>query len=195
MADIVWHYSGIRPLYNDGASSATEATRDYVLSLNSDAGAPLLNIFGGKITTYRKLAEEALKTLSEVAKIPDTPWTAGVPLAGGDFAVYEVDNLITTVTGTYGFLSEKWARRLVRTYGTEAAEILGAAKTRSDLGQDFGATLSEAEIRWLMEKEFARTAEDVLWRRTKLGLQMSEEQVSILSNWMEQAQHEIYSGN
>ncbi len=195
MADIVWRYSGIRPLYNDGASSATEATRDYVLSLNSDAGAPLLNIFGGKITTYRKLAEEALKTLSEVAKIPDTPWTAGVPLAGGDFAVYEVDNLITTVTGTYGFLSEKWARRLVRTYGTEAAEILGAAKTRSDLGQDFGATLSEAEIRWLMEKEFARTAEDVLWRRTKLGLQMSEEQVSILSNWMEQAQHETYSGN
>ncbi|MEE9428972.1 MAG: glycerol-3-phosphate dehydrogenase [Paracoccaceae bacterium] len=184
MDDIIWRYSGIRPLYDDGASSATEATRDYVLSLLTEGGAPLLNIFGGKITTYRHLAEEALKKLATTIPLPDKPWTAGVPLAGGDFAVGDVGKLIQDLQSEFDFLTVPWARRLIRTYGTEAAQILGTAISAKDLGQDFGATLSEAEVRWMMVNEFAQTAEDVLWRRTKLGLRLSKEQAQVLSLWM-----------
>ncbi len=182
--DIVWSYSGIRPLYDDGASSATEATRDYVLSLDEGKGAPLLNIFGGKITTYRHLAEEALKKLSAVASIPDEEWTAGVALPGGDFAVADTTKLTEELSQKYPFLGFKTARRIFRAYGTEAVEILGDATSVADLGVDFGATLSEAEVRWLMDKEFARTADDVVWRRTKLGLRMDEGQISKLDAWM-----------
>jgi glycerol-3-phosphate dehydrogenase len=184
-ADIVWTYSGIRPLYDDGASSATEATRDYVLSLNTDGGAPLLNIFGGKITTYRRLAEAALKKLSHVSTVPGKNWTAGVALAGGDFPVDGAPALVDALQKQYPFLDFVWARRLVRGYGTEARDILANAKTAADLGRDFGATLSEAEVRWLMAREFARTAEDVLWRRTKLGLRMDDAQRQALADWMQ----------
>ncbi|NKW71407.1 glycerol-3-phosphate dehydrogenase [Rhodobacteraceae bacterium R_SAG10] len=182
--DVVWTYSGVRPLYDDGASSATEATREYVLSLDAGDGAPLLNVFGGKITTYRRLAEVALKKLSRVMTVPGADWTAGVPLAGGDFAVGQVEHLTDDLQRAYPFLSLAWARRMIRTYGTEARDILGAAKSPTDLGQDFGATLHEAEVRWLMSKEFARTAQDVLWRRTKLGLWMGEAEAKILDEWM-----------
>ena len=182
--DIVWTYSGVRPLYDDGASSATEATRDYVLSLNRN-GAPLLNIFGGKITTYRRLAESALEKIAEAMPVPGGDWTAGVPLAGGDFPTDGVPALIDGLLADYPFLTPVWARRLVRGYGTEARLILGDAKQAADLGRDFGGTLSEAEVRWLITHEFARTAEDILWRRTKLGLHMDEDQKQAFSAWLE----------
>ncbi|SDY00142.1 homodimeric glycerol 3-phosphate dehydrogenase (quinone), partial [Allgaiera indica] len=182
--DIVWTYSGVRPLYDDGAKSATSATRDYVLSLDegggggdagdtaggtgAGTGAPLLNVFGGKITTYRRLAEHALEKLAPFLPQATGPWTARAPLPGGDFAVDGVADLIAGLMRDYPFLTEAWARRLVRTYGTEARAILGAAKTTADLGQDFGASLTEAEVRWLIDHEFARAADDILWRRTKL---------------------------
>jgi len=184
--DIVWRYSGIRPLYDDGASTATEATRDYVLSLNTDGAAPLLNIFGGKLTTYRKLAEGALKKLAGAADIPGQPWTAGVPLAGGDFPATDVPKLIKDLQSRYDFLTFPWARRLIRTYGTEAGQVLGSARPSNHLGRDFGETLSEAEVRWLMRHEFARTAEDIVWRRTKLGLRMSADQIGALADWIDQ---------
>jgi len=182
--DIVWTYSGVRPLYDDGSSSATAATRDYVLKLDERAGAPMLNVFGGKITTYRRLAEAALAKIAPVLGNDRGDWTAGVPLPGGDFPVGDVDRLIAELRAAYPFLDARWARRLVRAYGTEAAQMLGDARAASDLGQDFGASLTEREVTWLMRCEYARRAEDVVWRRSKLGLRMTAEQIAALDAWM-----------
>jgi len=187
--DVVWSYSGVRPLYDDGASSATAATRDYTLKVDTSTGAPVLNIFGGKITTYRRLAETALEKIGVHLPIGKGPWTAGVPLPGGDFAVDGFDDLVAQLRMDFPFLDEFWARRLVRAYGTQAAEILGDATTVTDLGQDFGATLSEAEVRWLITHEYAQTATDIVWRRTKLGLRLTPEQISHLDTWMDQHRH------
>ncbi|MDA3858055.1 MAG: glycerol-3-phosphate dehydrogenase [Roseovarius sp.] len=184
--DIVWTYSGVRPLYDDGAKSATAATRDYVLSLEKAQGAPLLNVFGGKITTYRKLAEAALARLAPYFPDAEGDWTAGVPLPGGDFAVDGGEALAESLERGYPFLSKAWARRLVRAYGTEAVDILGDAREACALGPDFGATLTGAEVRWQMSREFAREAADVVWRRTRLGLRMSESQIAALESWMTQ---------
>ena len=188
--DIVWQFSGVRPLYDDGANSVTAATRDYVLSLDDAAGAPLLNIFGGKITTYRRLAEQALEKLAPAFPRMKAPWTATAPLPGGDFPVAGVDGLIAALLRDYPFLTPYWAKRLVRHYGLEARMILGPAKTAADLGRDFGATLTEAELRWLMTHEFAMVAEDVVWRRTRLGLRLNDEQVAALDAWMRQARED-----
>lgn len=185
--DVVWSYSGVRPLYDDGASSATAATRDYTLKVDTSAGAPMLNIFGGKITTYRRLAESALEKIGEHLSLSKGDWTACVPLPGGNFPVDGVAKLVADLKSRFPFLSNFWARRLVRAYGTEAFDILGDAAQAADLGEDFGATLTEAEINWLMTYEYARTAEDVIWRRNKLGLRLSQEQVQALDDWM--AQH------
>ena len=181
--DVVWTYSGVRPLYDDGATSATAATRDYVLSLDEN-GPLLLNIFGGKITTYRKLAEDAWDRLKPHFPGARAHWTAGVPLPGGDFPVDGVDRLIDDLCTAHPFLSRAWASRLVRAYGTEAALILTGAQTAADLGRDFGATLTEAELRWLMTHEYARTAQDVVWRRSKLGLRLTAEQVAAIDAFM-----------
>ena len=182
-ADIVWTYSGVRPLYDDGASSASAATRDYVLKVEAE-GPPILNIFGGKITTYRVLAEDALDELAPHVHALPPKWTAGAPLPGGDFPVGDVDKLIASLQVDYPFLSAKWATRLIRGYGTDAQTILGTAKAASDLGEDFGATLSEAEVRYLVTHEFARTADDVLWRRSKLGLRLDAAQVAALNDFL-----------
>ncbi|MDG1473152.1 MAG: glycerol-3-phosphate dehydrogenase [Ascidiaceihabitans sp.] len=176
--DVVWTYSGVRPLYDDGAASATAATRDYVLDLDTN-GAPLLSVFGGKVTTYRKLAQQALAKLDL-----GEDWTAGVPLPGGDFPVDGVADLSAGLQRDYPFLSEKWAARLVRAFGTEARDILGEAKAATDLGIDFGATLTGAELRWMIEREYVHTAEDAVWRRTKLGLRLSKDQIATIDKWI-----------
>ncbi|SEM73152.1 homodimeric glycerol 3-phosphate dehydrogenase (quinone) [Loktanella fryxellensis] len=168
--DVVWSYSGVRPLYDAGGGSATAATRDYTLKLDDSAGAPALHVFGGKITTYRRLAEGALEKIGQRLPLRQGAWTAGVALPGGDFPVGDVDRLIADLRADYPFLTDRWARRLIRAYGTEARLILGTATSPADLGPDFGATLTGAEVDWLMRHEFARTADDVLWRRSKLGL-------------------------
>ncbi|WP_331461867.1 glycerol-3-phosphate dehydrogenase [Roseibium limicola] len=182
--DIIWSYSGVRPLYDDGASSATAATRDYTLKVEKISGAPLLNIFGGKITTYRRLAESALEAIGEFfPDLPD-PWTAGVALPGGDFAVGDFDKLVAKLKTDFPFLTDRWAWRLVRAYGTDAWNILAGAARAEDLGQDFGATLSEREVDWLIKTEFAKSAEDVVWRRNKLGLRLDASQIQHLNQWM-----------
>ncbi|MFQ6552333.1 glycerol-3-phosphate dehydrogenase [Aestuariibius insulae] len=185
--DVVWTYSGVRPLYDDGASSATAATRDYTLKVDTSGGVPMLNIFGGKITTYRRLAESALEKIG--AHFPHTPgpWTAGLPLPGGDFPVKDVDRLISELEAQYPFLDRRWARRLIRAYGTDARLILDDAKTEDDLGKAFGGTLTEREVEWLMKREYAETAEDVLWRRSKLGLRLSKDEAKALDTWMTKA--------
>lgn len=181
--DVVWTYSGVRPLYDDGASSATAATREYVLKIEGK-DAPLLNVFGGKITTYRKLAEAALEQIVPFFPMAEGPWTAGVTLAGGDFPVDGVDALVDGLKADYPFLTEFWARRLVRAYGTEAREMLGDAQTAEDLGEDFGATITARELDRAMRVEWVRTAEDFVWRRTKLGLRLSAAQIARIDGYI-----------
>ncbi|WP_273500027.1 glycerol-3-phosphate dehydrogenase [Paracoccus sphaerophysae] len=187
---VVWTYSGVRPLYDDGASSATAATRDYVLSLDTGetgADAPCLNVFGGKITTYRRLAEAALTKLSPHAPGAGPAWTAGAPLPGGDFAVDGVPELVARLRADHPFLTDEWAGRLVRAYGTQAADMLAGATSAADLGRDFGATLTQTELNWMVSREWAVTAEDALWRRSKLGLRMTPAQVAAVEEHMARA--------
>ncbi|WP_210528239.1 glycerol-3-phosphate dehydrogenase [Rubellimicrobium arenae] len=184
--DIVWTYSGVRPLHDEGAASATAATRDYTLKLDDSRGAPVLHVFGGKITTYRRLAEAAVGRIGPVLGNGRGPWTAGVSLPGGDFPVDGAEALAAGLRRDFPFLDERWARRLVRAYGTEARIWLGQAKQARDLGEDFGATLTESELRWLMEREYALMAEDVLWRRSKLGLRFDAAMTARLDRWMQQ---------
>ena len=185
--DIVFTYSGVRPLYNDGATSATAATRDYVLKLDQSAGAPVLNVFGGKITTYRKLAESALAEIAPFFAHTGPQWTAGVALPGGDFPVDGVGPLAARLKAKYPFLTERWLYRLLKAYGSEVFDLLGDAKTERDLGRVFGSNLTEREVNWLVEHEFANTAEDIIWRRSKLGLRMTSQEVDALDSWMANA--------
>ncbi|WP_408887589.1 glycerol-3-phosphate dehydrogenase [Roseicella frigidaeris] len=172
-ADVVWSYAGVRPLYDDGASRAQEATRDYVLTLDAPAGqAPLLSVFGGKITTYRRLAEAAMARLAP--HFPGLPgaWTAGARLPGGDFPWDGAPRLVAELRARYPFLDPALARRLVRQYGTRAGAVLGDADGMAALGEAFGAGLTAREVEWQRREEWVRSAEDLLWRRSKLGLRI-----------------------
>jgi len=182
--DIVWRFSGVRPLYDDGAGSATAATRDYVLKTDDTDNVPLLNIFGGKITTYRKLAEAAMAEIAPRLENRHGPWTAGAPLPGGDFAVAEVAALIADLRRQYPFLDAAWARRLVRAYGTDAFEILGSASSMDQLGENFGATITAAELDWVMAHEWVATSDDFLWRRSKLGLVVTDSEAAAIDDYV-----------
>lgn len=181
--DIVWTYSAVRPLFDDGASKAQEATRDYVLRIEN-GDAPLLNVFGGKLTTYRRLAESALEKIGETIGEKGRKWTAGSHLPGGDFPAAGYDDEVAKLRMRYPFLAASHARRLVRLYGTRAAQLLGNAGSEADLGKHFGADLYAAEVDWLIGQEWALRAEDVLWRRTKLGLKFSRAQTAELEEYM-----------
>jgi glycerol-3-phosphate dehydrogenase len=181
---VVRTYSGVRPLYDDGAPSAREVTRDYVLALDAPEGmAPLLNVFGGKITTYRRLSEHALDLLKPHLKTGE-PWTAGAPLPGGDFPLDGVEDLIRSLTVVHPFLEKNHLRRLVRAYGTRTTEILNGARSYGDLGRSFGADLTEAEVSYLAQNEWAETADDILWRRSKLGLRVGGEHKAAIDDFL-----------
>jgi glycerol-3-phosphate dehydrogenase len=185
-ADVVWTYSGVRPLYDDGASEAKAATRDYVFELDTPGGAPLLSIYGGKITTYRRLAEEALERLAPYLRSAKAKegWTGKAPLPGGDMDVSAIAALTAELSQEYPFLTPAHANRLAHAYGTRATKLLGNAKSFSDLGQSFGATLTESEVRYLISNEWACTAEDIVWRRSKLGLRLSADEITALDQWI-----------
>ncbi len=184
-SDIVWTYSGVRPLYDDGASKAQEATRDYVLKAEGGNGqAPLVNVFGGKITTYRRLAESMLEKIEEHLGRKGRPWTDGAALPGGDFPAAGYEAQVASLTRDHAFLDARLARRLVRLYGTRASRIVGNARSLADLGRCFGTELYEAEVRYLVDQEWAVTAEDVLWRRTKRGLHFKADEVAALETYM-----------
>jgi glycerol-3-phosphate dehydrogenase len=184
-SDVVWSYSGVRPLYDGRAAKAQEATRDYVLKVDPANGAPpLLKVFGGKITTYRKLAEDALAMLAPHFPGLGNPWTAHARLPGGDMPWDEADELAERLATAFPFLHDGHVRRLVCTYGTRAHRVLGDTRSRDDLGQLFGWDLTERELHYLMEKEWASCAEDVLWRRTKLGLRLNHSEAAHLEAWM-----------
>ncbi len=175
-ADIVWTYSGIRPLFDDGSQDVSTLTRDYAFDLDAPSGAPpLLSIFGGKITTYRRLAEHALNDLARFFPQMSGAWTGTAPLPGGDLTDGNIDAYVSDFAERQTFLPAETARRLVRAYGTRAKRVIGEAKSLADLGRDFGAGLSQAEIAYLCEEEWARSAEDVLWRRSKLGLHVPDD--------------------
>ncbi|MBV2142348.1 glycerol-3-phosphate dehydrogenase [Falsochrobactrum sp. TDYN1] len=183
--DVVWAYSGVRPLYDDGASKAQEATRDYVLKEDAPEGAaPLIHVFGGKLTTARKLAEHMLEKIERRLGRKAAPWTYAAPLPGGDFPETAFEQELEKLKAAYPFLSPAHARRLFRLYGTRAGILLGSAASHADLGEYFGADLYAAEVRYLIENEWARKAEDVLWRRTKLGLRLNASEVSVLETFM-----------
>jgi glycerol-3-phosphate dehydrogenase len=182
--DVVWSYSGVRPLHDDGAEDASAVTRDYVLELDAPAGeAPALSVFGGKITTYRRLAEAALDRLG----VGGASWTATAPLPGGDIPGGDFERFLSDLSAAYPFLGAALARRLARAYGTRASAWLGAARSMADLGEDAGGGLTAAEIGYLQAHEFARTAEDVLWRRSKLGLHVPEGTAERVSRIMQAA--------
>jgi glycerol-3-phosphate dehydrogenase len=185
---VVWTYSGVRPLYDDGSSAPQQATRDYVLKLDAPQDeAALLSVFGGKITTYRRLAEASLAML--LPYLPSVSglhagWTGHAPLPGGDFPVNGFEQRVAAAVARYPFLAETTLRRLLRAYGTRIDRVIGDATCAADLGRVFGADLTEAELRYLVDEEWARTAADVVWRRSKLGLRLSAEQIEAIDGAM-----------
>ncbi|MEN9894937.1 MAG: hypothetical protein RIR97_789 [Pseudomonadota bacterium] len=184
--DIVWTYSGVRPLFDDGATKAQEATRDYVLKVEQDnSGAPLLNVFGGKLTTYRRLAESALDKIAECIGAKGSKWTAHSTLPGGEFPVTGYEAEVERLKIKYRFLKPAYAARLVRLYGTRADVLLQKIGDEAGLGRHFGADLYEAEVRYLIAHEWAVSAEDILWRRTKLGLSLTEQEKAALGDFLQ----------
>lgn len=170
--DVRWTYSGVRPLLEDeSADNPSAVTRDYQLELDAPAGeAPLLSVFGGKITTFRKLAEEAVDQLGRALDRPEPAWTAGVPLPGGDIAQANFERFAEQFRQQHAWLPVELAHRYARAYGTRATHIVGTTRSLDDLGRTFAPGLYEAELRYLRDTEWARSAQDVLWRRSKLGL-------------------------
>jgi len=183
-ADVVWAFAGVRALYDDGAGKPQDVGRDYGLSLDQRRGvAPLMTVYGGKLTTYRRLAEAVLAKLARFFP-PTQPWTATSPLPGGDFGYDGLAALIEQTQQRWPFLTEAHTRRLVGAYGTRVDGILEGATRLDDLGARFGADLTAAEVRYLMTKEWAQTADDVLWRRSKLGLRTSAAERTMLERFM-----------
>jgi glycerol-3-phosphate dehydrogenase len=176
--DVVWSYSGVRPLYDDRRESVSAVTRDYVFDIDPGNGAPdgetapLLSIFGGKITTYRKLAEHALDRLLPRLGAGRPAWTESATLPGGDLPGADFAAFLAELQAARPWLPEALARRLARAYGTRVETLLGSARGLADLGEDLGAGLHEAEADYLMKREWALSAEDILWRRSKLGLHL-----------------------
>ena len=185
-ADVVWTYSGVRPLVDDGSGKPEAATRGYRLELSeAGKGAPLLSVFGGKITTYRHLSEEAVDLLvPRLSALSGKAWTRGAALPGGDFPIDGLDPLKAALAADYPFLAPNDIDRIARAYGTRARAWLGEAQGWQALGRDFGGGLTAAEVDYLRAEEWAVSAEDVLWRRSKLGLRLSAEQQAALAEYL-----------
>ncbi|MCP5418861.1 MAG: glycerol-3-phosphate dehydrogenase [Chromatiaceae bacterium] len=181
--DALWSYSGIRPLYDDAAISASKVTRDYKLDLDTSA-APILSVFGGKITTYRVLAEQALHLLAGILDIRHPGWTADCPLPGGDIDNNDFDVFLTGCRTRYPWLPKHLLYDYARNYGTRISQLLAGCHDIQALGHHFDGPLYEREVAYLMAHEFAHTAEDVLWRRSKKGLRVAAEVVPVLDEWM-----------
>jgi len=192
-ADVVWSYSGVRPLLEEEGVTASEVTRDYLLDFDSGAGAPLLNVFGGKITTHRRLAEDALDRLAPALGNTHGAWTADerVHLPGGEFADAQhsseeaFDRFLLATMRRYPWLPADLAQRYVRAYGTRVERVVDAANTLADLGERFGADLHQAEADYLVREEWACSADDVLWRRSKLGLRFDVKEQQRLEKYLE----------
>ncbi len=179
--DVVWSYAGVRPLHDDANVKASQVTRDYAFDLDTASGAPLLSIFGGKITTFRKLAEHALDKLAPHLPGMGGAWTEGATLPGGAMANADFETFLADLTRRRPWLPEP--RRLARAYGTEVDRLFGDARAAADLGRDFGRGFTERELTYLVEREWARMPEDVLWRRSKLGLHLDATAKTAIEDW------------
>jgi glycerol-3-phosphate dehydrogenase len=192
-ADVVWTYSGVRPLVEDAANDPSAVTRDYHFDLDSD-GAPLLSVFGGKITTFRKLAEQAVDRLAPWLRPNRGPWTASACLPGGDVfgeqasnrSVLEFDRFVEQMQQTYAWLPADLVARYTHAYGTRVHRLLGACKGVGDFGEELAPGLFEAEAKYWMQYEWALAADDMLWRRSKLGLHLPAETAAVLNAWIAQ---------
>jgi glycerol-3-phosphate dehydrogenase len=185
--DVVWSYAGVRPLVDDGSGRPEAASRGYRFDIDTDAdgNAPLLSVFGGKITTYRHLAEGAVKELADwLPMLEGEGWTGGTALPGGDFAIDGAGAQREAFAKAYPFLPAPMISRIMRSYGTRARNWLAEAKSLADLGAHFGDGLYEAEVRYLVEKEWARNSDDILWRRSKLGLRLDAAKIAELNHWL-----------
>jgi glycerol-3-phosphate dehydrogenase len=194
-ADVVWSYAGVRPLLDDAAGDPSAVTRDYLLESQASA-APLLSVWGGKITTFRKLAEEAADEVGRMLGEPRARWTEGACLPGGDLKDWigpperpdrDFERLLGAVRQRHPWLEAGHARRLSRAYGSRIGRTLGAADGVGALGEEVAPGLYEAELRYLRHEEWAHTAQDVLWRRSKLGLHLTQAEQQRVVDWMEQA--------
>jgi len=184
---VLWSWSGVRPLFDDGRGNVSSVTRDYLLHLDAE-GPPLVSVFGGKITTYRTLAEAVLQRLARWLGRP-RKWTAGEALPGGDLDGATFTEFDESYRRRYPALPAHWLTRLLRRHGSSAAEILGDAATEADLGRNFGGGLYERELRYLIDHEWAIEPDDILWRRTKCGLGMTAAQRGALGDWMALNRH------
>jgi glycerol-3-phosphate dehydrogenase len=187
-ADVVWHYSGVRPLVDDGTQNASQITRDYTLHVEGDATrAPILCVFGGKITTYRRLAEHALEKLEAWFPGMRAAWTAGAPLPGGDLNGQDPEQFADGLAARYPALQRALLLALAKRHGSLVPQVLGDAATPTDLGRHFGHTLYAREVDYFLRHEWAHTAEDVMWRRTKCGLHMNLQQKHELVDYVTMA--------
>ncbi|WP_417451071.1 glycerol-3-phosphate dehydrogenase [Kordiimonas sp.] len=183
--DVAWSFSGVRPLYDDGEKSASKLTRDYVLDLEADHHSPpFLSIYGGKVTTYRRLAEDVLEKLAPYIPHGHQTWTEGAILPGGDLKYEDFETFYSAMQNRFPWLASKILRRLCLAYGTNIDQVIGNAAHADDMGIHFGADLYEREVSYLMSHEWARGAEDILWRRSKLGLDLSPAEQIELETWM-----------
>ncbi|MGH8623259.1 MAG: glycerol-3-phosphate dehydrogenase, partial [Burkholderiales bacterium] len=186
-AEVLWRYAGVRPLYDDGSASPSAVTRDYVLRLDADQdAAPVLSVFGGKITTYRRLAEHAIEKFAPWFPDMGPAWTAEAPLPGATIPRGNGVHFAQHLEERYPRLPRSLLRALARRHGALAYDVLGITATVAELGRNFGADLYEHEINYLIEYEWAASAEDVLWRRTKAGLQLDRDQREAVAHYLGQ---------
>jgi len=181
---VVSTYSGVRPLYDDGSKDAKAITRDYVLQLGREEGPQVLSVLGGKLTTYRRLAEHALDKLAPFLPKAGPAWTGAAPLPGGDLPAGGFAAFLAEVRARWPFLPGDVAERMAHAYGTRLKQLIGSATSWAELGEDFGSGLTEAELRYLVDHEWAASAEDVLWRRTKLGLGAAPDLAGRVEGWL-----------
>ena len=182
-SDVITRFSGVRPLFDDGKGNPSAVTRDYVFDLDDQQNAPLLHVFGGKITTFRKLAEHAIQKLAPFFPNMGADWTRGATLPGGDMPHADFDSFLEQVKARWPWLPQALRKHYARLYGTRIDKLIGHANALGDLGRHFGGQLYEAEVRYLVENEWAQQAEDVLWRRTKHKLHLDDAQQQAFIQW------------
>jgi glycerol-3-phosphate dehydrogenase len=180
---VVWSYSGVRPLFDDASDNASKVTRDYVLDLDTE-GAPVVSVYGGKVTTYRKLSEQVLDHLQQPLKITNPSWTVNSILPGGDIPQGDFGAFVTKTKNTYEWLDENILYDYCRNYGTEIDTLLENRESVKEMGEYFGGGLYECEVNFLMRHEWAYHSDDILWRRSKKGLRLTEKEVEHLQQWM-----------
>ena len=185
--DVLTTFSGVRPLFDDGQGNPSAVTRDYVFDLDEKGGAPLLNIFGGKITTFRELAERGLQKIEKFFPQMGSDWTADAPLAGGDMKNADYELFRNTMKTDYPWMPRELRRHYGRCYGTRIAQIVGDAKNLEGLGRHFGGCLYEAEVDYLVKHEWAQTAEDITWRRTKHRLHLTDAEQAAFAEWFDRS--------